>query len=236
MATLAQPKHFANTNAKPQVSSPTVSQLVTSIAIGLNYGAALATLPSMAPALLTLDHCKAAHLIYEREDKRFHPVIRNIVYQNIISNRDRIDPSNRANWLFDPEIPAEPAPAHEDQPAAAADDIQEELDSAPPVHNIPGSSSAPPPINLEDILRALHMQNQMNTALERRQAEQFESLCAQNAQILTGQRNMNERLDEALSEFNALRIDMITFGFQDTDTEATPTRRSRTRSRGRGHQ
>ena len=51
--------------------------LVTSLAIGLNYGAALATLPSMAPTLLTLDHCKAAHLIYEQEDGRFHPVIRN---------------------------------------------------------------------------------------------------------------------------------------------------------------
>ena len=113
--------------------------------------------------------------------------------------------------------------------------MQEELDNAPPVHDIPGSSSAPSPITLEEILRAIHMQNQMSATLERRQHEQFESLCAQNAQILTGQRNMNERLDEALSELNALRLDVSTLGFQDTDTEATPTRRSCTRSRGRGH-
>ena len=114
----------------------------------------------MAPALLTLDHCKAAHLIYEREDGRFHPVIRNTVYQNIILPcRDRIDPRNRANWLFDPAAPAGRAPTHEYQPAAPVDEMQEELDSAPPVHAIPGSSSAPPRINLEDILRVIHMQN-----------------------------------------------------------------------------
>ena len=156
--------------------------LVTSLSIALNYGAALADMPSMAPALLTLDHCKAVHLIYEREDGRFHLVIRNTVYHNItLPCRDRIDPQNRANWLFDPAAPEGRAHTHEDQPNAPADEMQEELDSAPPVHDIPGSSSAPPPINLEDILCALHMQNQMNVALERRQAEQFESLCAQNA-------------------------------------------------------
>ena len=94
----------------------------------------------------------------------------------------------------------------------------------------------PPPINLEDVLRAIPMENQMSAALERRQHEQYEYLCAQNTQILTGQRSMNERLDEALSELNALRMDVSTLGYQDTDTEATPTRRSCTRSRGRGHQ
>ena len=47
---------------------------------------------------------------------------------------------------------------------------------------------------------------------------------------------MHERLDEALSELNALRLDVSTLGYQDTDTEATPTTRSRTRSRARGHQ
>ena len=114
--------------------------------------------------------------------------------------------------------------------------MQEELDNASPIHNTPGPSSAPPPFTLEDVLRAIHQQNQMSAALERRQQEQYEYLCAQNTQILTGQRNMNERLDKALLELNALRLDVSTLGFQDTDTEATPTRRSRTRSRGRGHQ
>ena len=58
--------------------------IVTSLALALNHGAALTDMPSMAPTLLTLDHCKVAHLIYEREDGKFHHVIRNIVYNNII--------------------------------------------------------------------------------------------------------------------------------------------------------
>ena len=211
--------------------------IVTSLALALNHGAALTDMPSMAPTLLTLDHCKSAHLIHEREDGKFHPVIRNIIYNNIILPcRDRIDPQNRANWLFDPAAPEGHVPIHEDQPDAPADEIQEELDRAAPVHDIPETSSAPPPITLEEILRAIHQQNQMGAALARKQQEQYDSLCAQNAQILSGQRSMNEKLDEALSELNALRMDVSTLGSHDTDSEATPTRRSRTRSRGRGHQ
>ena len=161
--------------------------LVTSLAMALNYGAALADMPYMAPALLTLDQCKAAHLIYEWEDGRFHPVVRNVVYQNItLPCRDRIDPQNRANWLFDPATPEGRVPIHEDQPNAPTDEMQEEMDSAAPVHDIPGASSAPPPITLEEVLRAIHLQNQMSVALERRQQEQYDYLCAQNTQILTG--------------------------------------------------
>ena len=114
--------------------------------------------------------------------------------------------------------------------------MQEELDRAAPVHDILESSSAPPPLTLEDILRAIHQQNQMGAALERKHQEQYDSLCAHNAQILSGQRSMNEKLDEALSELNALRMDVSILGPQSTDSEATPTRRPCTRSRGRGHQ
>ena len=76
----------------------------------------------------------------------------------------------------------------------------------------------------------------MGVALERKHHEQYDTLHAQNIQILSGQRNVNEKLDEVLSELNALRMEVTALGSHDTDLEATPTRRSRTRSRGRGHQ
>src|ERR1044072_5724828 len=75
----------------------------------------------------------------------------------------------------------------------------------------------------------------MNAAVERRHQERYDSLFAQNAQILSGQRSMNEKLDETLCELNALRTDVTSLGPQSTDSEAIPSRRSRTRSRGRGH-
>jgi hypothetical protein len=103
------------------------------------------------------------------------------------------------------------------------------------VPDIPESSSAPPPPSYDEILRAIHHQNLMNVQTERVHKERFDALLAQNAQILSGQRSTNERLDEVLSELNALRMDVTSLGPQSTDSEATPSRRSRTRSR-RGRQ
>ena len=208
--------------------------LVTSLALALNHGDTLVHLPSRPPVLLTLDHCKSAHLIHERDDGRFHPVIQNRVYTNIVLPcRDRIDPRNRANWLFNPEGPAA---AQEEPHVGPADEMQEELDRVAPAPDIPeSSSSAPPPFIMEDVLRALHQQNQMVVALERKNQERFDALHQQNVQILSGQRSTNERLDEVLCELNALRMDVTSLGPQDTDPEATPSRRSRTRSR-RGRQ
>ena len=153
--------------------------IVTSLALALNHGATLANLPSRAPALLTLDHCKSAHLIHERDDGKFHPVIRNIIYPNILLPcRDRIDPQNRANWLFDLAAPEGYVPVHDEPSVAPTDEMQEELDRAAPIPDIPESSSAPPPLTLEYILRAIHQQNQMNVAVERRHHERYDSLFA----------------------------------------------------------
>ena len=210
--------------------------LVTSLALALDHGDTLTHLPSRPPVLLTLDHCKSAHLIHERDDGKFHPVIQNRVYTNIVLPcRDRIDPQNRANWLFIIDAPEGPAAAQEEPHVGPADEMQEELDRAIPVPDIPESSSAPPPPSLDEILRAIHHQNLISARAERVHQERFDALVAQNAQILSGQRSTNERLDEVLSELNALRMDVTSLGPQSTDSEATPSRRSRTRSR-RGRQ
>ena len=90
--------------------------------------------------------------------------------------------------------------------------MQEELDRVVPVPDIPESSSAPPPPSFDELLRAIHHQNLMNAKTERLHQERFDVILAQNAQILSGQRSTNERLDEVLSELNALRMDVSSFG------------------------
>lgn len=116
--------------------------IITSIALGLNLGDRLANLPALPTEFLNIDYCHSSHLIKIRDDGRYHPGVRNkIVHYIIMPNRNRIDPYNMANWIFNLNAPE---PNKEDPNDNGADEVEEELDrqvpQPPPEHAAETSS------------------------------------------------------------------------------------------------
>lgn len=115
--------------------------IITSIALGLNLGDRLADLPAWPAESLNIDYCRSSHLIKARDDRKYHPVVRNKIVRSIIMpNRNHTDPQNMANWIFDMNAP-EP---NEGDPNNGADEVEEELDremSQPPPKYVAETSS-----------------------------------------------------------------------------------------------
>lgn len=103
--------------------------IITSIALGLNLGDRLANLPALLAEFLNIDYCRSSRLIKARDDGKYHHVVQNKIVRSIIMpNRNRTDPQNMANLIFDLNAP-EP---NEIDPNNGADEVKEELDREMP--------------------------------------------------------------------------------------------------------
>ncbi|XP_050920170.1 uncharacterized protein LOC127137792 [Lathyrus oleraceus] len=103
--------------------------IITSIALGLNLGDRLANLPALPAEFLNIDYCRSSHLIKARDDRKYHPVVRNKIVRSIIMpNRNHTDPQNMANWIFDQNAPE----TNEGDPNNGVDEVEEELDREMP--------------------------------------------------------------------------------------------------------
>jgi hypothetical protein len=103
--------------------------IITSIALDLNLGDRLANLPALPAEFLDIDYFRAPRLIKARDDRKYHPVVRNKIVRSIIMpNRNRTNPQNMENWIFDLDA----LEADERDPTNGVGEVEEELDRGMP--------------------------------------------------------------------------------------------------------
>lgn len=153
--------------------------IITSIALGLNLGDRLANLPALQEEFLDIDYYRASHLIKSSDNGKYHPVVRNKVVRSItMPNRNRTDPRDMANWIFDLDAPD----ANEGNPGNESDEVEEELDRGMPQphqeHTAETSSrgqqrSEQRPASMENIYAEMLRHNQR---MEERQTEMMQAI------------------------------------------------------------